>query len=111
MARTKSRPDIDATPCVGVTPYSTVGAADLSSMAISFFQLRSSYNVTELNASAANVPSRPGQASRSRHCERSEAIHGAAKQVWIARCARNDGKRKLYARLFARIRSANRLNR
>jgi hypothetical protein len=26
MARTKSRPDIDAITCVGVTPYSTVGA-------------------------------------------------------------------------------------
>ena len=35
MARTKSRPDIDAITCVGVTPYSTVGAAILSPMAYS----------------------------------------------------------------------------
>jgi len=32
MALTKSRPDIEAITAVGVTPYSTLGAADLSSM-------------------------------------------------------------------------------
>jgi len=34
MARTKSRPDIDAITWVGVTPYSTSEAVVLSSMAI-----------------------------------------------------------------------------
>src|SRR5690349_11872643 len=32
MARTKSRPDIEAMTCVGVTPYSTSGASGLSCM-------------------------------------------------------------------------------
>src|SRR4051812_1432128 len=105
MARTKSRPDIDAMTWVGVTPYSTVGAADLSSMAISFFQLRSSYNVIELDASAANLPSRPGQARGSPVLRTfgtpAVVIASAAKQSMVQqskygllRCAGNDRKRK-----------------
>src|SRR5436190_15350150 len=142
MARTKSRPDIDAITCVGVTPYSTSGTAVLSSMKYSCrynydphtkgispnrcVRHMISHHAPDLIHSCVDFPGRGRRVESCneqpilRHCERSEAIHRAAKKVWIASslslsCANasrlSSAMTSPYARLFDRISSANRLNR
>src|SRR4029450_7004088 len=93
MARTKSRPDIDAITCVGVTPYSTFGVAVLSSMEYSCC-----YNYDHHTKGIS--PNRCVRHMISHHapdlvrsCVESWRSHGAAR--WRDPLARNGGGERL----------------
>ena len=113
MARTKSRPVIDAITCVGVTPYSTSGVAGLSDMAQVPFVMMV---IIQRSCVACNCLSRTGCSVQRCSAEPGRnfigVVHGPRlEQRIVSRMRRIRGKRAAYARLFARIRSANRLNR